>query len=622
MTALLLAGLLVTLPEARASEAAARDSVEALCAGGAVVTQAELQAAGAAHLHDALRLAGVFHGVTVDGFDLRPVAAVGVPGAEAVRVFVDGAPAARGAGPEPPGLEALPVALGEVEAVVVCPGPGVAGGAFGGPWIDVRTGPPSRWAYGAVSYGNEAGDPGPALFFDPTLPNVDRLGPDVEAGAGISLGERTPVWAVIRHRDFLPTDPAIIDRTIAASVRERYPKRIGPVVAVALAGDGLRVRAAARQFADLPFVPEAAREIPLAHTSAQATVSQTWAVPGGRAWGHVHAAALQLERPDWSALAVDPDWSEARAEAALGAESGRDGRRLGGGLRGVAVSADGPGQAEGTRLADGSVALGSAWARVGRSFERVDLDVTASGAVAGSGVGAGLLAQSGWRPAPRLGVTLAASWRRTLPEETPDLAFWVGRVYAGVPSTVPEAAPVEVAHLRLGVTGRLGEVRLGASAEGQRTWADVGVPGAVFSGLFEADGTAAVGRVDASWAGRGLGLGASAHARGVLSGTDAYRASWRRLPRLGVALDATLRPDDRLALWARVEGRSGTHWDGFLEADLPAALLLDLGVSKRAWGERLRVSLAGRNVLGAEERTHPLGAELAPRLFVRLEGRL
>ena len=55
---------------------------------------------------------------------------------------------------------------------------------------------------------------------------------------------------------------------------------------------------------------------------------------------------------------------------------------------------------------------------------------------------------------------------------------------------------------------------------------------------------------------------------------------------------------------------------------LPGRVLLDLGASKRAWGDRLRVSLGGRNLLGADDRTHPLGATLAPRLFVRAEARL
>lgn len=606
MTTALLALALIVAP----------DSVEAPCSGGAVVTRADLQAAGAAHVHDALRLAGV-DGVTVDGFDLRPVAAVGVPFAEAVRVLLDGAPAGRGAGIEPRGVEALPVALAEIERVVVCPGPGVAGGTFGGPWIDVRTAAPTRWAYGAATYGNEAGDPGPARYLDPSLPNVDRLGPDVEAGAALTLPSgTTPIWATVRHRDFLPTDPAILPRTLAASVPERYPKRIGWVGTATVATDRLRLRLSGRAFADLPFIPEAGREVPLRHRSLQMTASNVWPGRHGRVRAYAHVRIDSLARPGWGALDVDPRWGQMHVEAGLEAEGARDGRRRGIGAHGAVAGADGASFAVGS---DETAAQGSAWVRLGRTVHSTDLDATASVAVAGSGLGGGLATAAAWQPATHLGVTLSASARRTLPTADPDLAFWAARGYAAFPGAAPEADPVDVARLRLSVTGRAGAVRLGAIAEGQVARANVLGTDRSWG---RAEGTAAVARAEAAWSGRSLRLRTTAHARGALGGTDAFRSAWRRLPRLGVSLDATLRPDARLALWARLAVRSPSRWDGYSEADVPAALLLDLGLSKRAWGERLRVSLSGRNALGAEERTHPLGAALAPRLFVRLEGRL
>ena len=97
---------------------------------------------------------------------------------------------------------------------------------------------------------------------------------------------------------------------------------------------------------------------------------------------------------------------------------------------------------------------------------------------------------------------------------------------------------------------------------------------------------------------------------------------WRRRPVAAAALRGTVCPDARLALWARLAAQSATEWTGFPTPDVPAAVLLDLGLSKQAWGDRLRASLSGRNVLGAQEQTHPLGATLAPRLLVRLEVQL
>lgn len=592
MIALVLATLLALAPP---------DSTEAPCPGGKVVTQSDLEAAGVIHLHDVLRLTDVLDAVSVDGFDAAPFGAVGLP--QPVRVLLDGAPVAQGAGPESIGLEALPVAVGEVHRVVVCPGPGVAAGAFGGPWLDVQTARPARRAYGAFGVGNESGDPGPLRYLEP-IQNVDRWGPDVEAGAAVG-----PLYGLYRHRDFMPTDAAIADRTFGASVPERYPKRIGWVAAAVAEGARLRARAAARHMSDLPFVPEAAREVPMVHTAGQATVTGDRAWGGVRLGGHGHAARLRLDRADWSALPLDPDWTETRLDAGLVAEAGR----ISGGLRAEHVAAAGPG------LADGTVTLGRAWAQV--SGSRVGATLAASGA--GSGVGGGGAVAAEWRPAPRFALVLTASAQRALPEEDRDLGFWGGRGYAGLGAIDGGADALDVARLRLDATAHLGAVRLRASAEGH------GARGDVFLGLPDApgartgaEGTAAAGRAEAAWARRGLSLRASVRAQGSLSGDDGYRAAWRRLPRLGAVAEATARPDDRLALWARLEARGSTRWDGFPEADLPAVLLLDLGLSKRAWGDRLRASLGGRNVLGATERTHPLGAALAPRLLVRVEARL
>ncbi|MGB3543341.1 hypothetical protein, partial [Rubrivirga sp.] len=136
---------------------------------------------------------------------------------------------------------------------------------------------------------------------------------------------------------------------------------------------------------------------------------------------------------------------------------------------------------------------------------------------------------------------------------------------------------------------------------------------------LEADGSALSGWGSARWVGFVLEVGAGARSQGALGGTPSFLEAWDRVSSSRAWLDAAVRPDDRLALWSRLEVVDGTDW---AEGETPSYVLLDLGLSKRVWGDRLRVSLGGRNVLGSDEQTHPLGATLGPRLFVRAHAQL
>ena len=612
MTAALL-GVALTL--------AAPDSVEAPCPGGEVVTRAALEAAGATTLHDALRLSSVLDAVTVDGFDRQPTAPWGLPFDTPVRTLVDGAPVAAGASIEPAGLEWTPVALGEVARVVVCPGPGVAGGAFGGAWIDVQTEPPAPLAYGAVSYGNETGDPGPDRYLR-DLPNVDHWGPDFEAALGVRR-RTASAWAALRDRGFFPTDTALAARVFEAV--DVFPARSGTVLAVAARAPGLRLRLGGVRGRDLPYVPEAGREVPVSRRSVGATASASRPFAGGvRTRGHVHAARLTLDRSPVSALALDPDWTEARVDAALSALLARPGGSAAAGASVRHTTASGPG------LGDGQASVGRLWGRLERRRPGAARSLTLQASASDDGLGLGG-ALVGWQAlGPRLAFRLTFATDHALPEAEPDAAFWVGRGYRGLDGDVAQdvlpARSTSRQLARLASTARLGRVGLTASVEGQRASGDVLLTRVERTAptvtTARADGETVRGTLAATWSHGPVSLRATATARETASGNAAYRETWRRVPRGSASLQATLRPDTRLALWSRLAVRSATRWTGFPEADVPGAVVLDLGLSKRAWRDHLRVSLSGRNLLGAPERTHPLGAVLAPRLLVRLEARL
>ncbi|MDT7856076.1 hypothetical protein RQM47_05435 [Rubrivirga sp. S365] len=619
MTAL--AALLVALALAAPPRAAALLAPPGMpCPGGRVLTRADLEAGGARHLRDVLRLAGL-DAVTVDGYDVEPVVAWGLPSAARLRVLVDGAPAAAATSLEPAGFEALPVALGEVARVVVCPGPGVAGGAWGGPWIDVETAPPARHAYGAVDYGNETGDPGPDRYLDRSLPNVDHWGPDAEgalvapwrsAGGGAA-------WAVLREHRLLPTDTAIAPRVFAAVAPDRYPSRVLRTAAAALDAGGVRVRAGGRWGDDLPHLAELGREMPTSRRSVQASVSAARGAGPVALRGHVAAARFSLDRPAWGRLPAPLGWTETRLDAAVSARAGR----LAAGVQAEHTAASGPG------LTDGAVGAGRAWAQVGRPARRL----TVQASVSESALSVGGAAEVARRVGPaQLRLTLAVD--RTPPRPGP--ALWARRGYAGldVPGRPALDAgpprPTSLALARLGAVVERGGARVEASVEAQGARGPILrpalVPGGVaVGGAFrsvEAEGVTIVARAAASGGAGWLALRASATARGALVGDDAFALAWRRLPAVRGRVEATVRPDERLSLHAALSAWSGAAWTGYPEPDVPSAVVLNLALGKRAWGDRLRFAVTARNALDARERTHPLGAVLAPRLFARAEVRL
>ena len=582
------------------------------CVGGTVVTRDDLATAGVPYIHEALRLAGALPTVTVDGFDARPLG-LDLPFGSRVRVLLDGAPVAADPAVRSVGLEALPVALAEIESVTVCPGDGVAAGAFGGPWIDVRTARPARIVLGAGAWGNETGDPGPALYFPDPAPNVDRWGPDAEGALAVTLGA-AGAWVSVRDRDFFLLDPDLFPRTSAASPG-RAPRRTLRTGAVALAAPEAWARAAIRRSDDLAFVPLAGTEAAARSESEQGTVSLDRATAGLRLRGHLHAARLRLGRSEWASPGDDLGWAETRLDAAASVHASA----FAGGVRAEHVEADARSLRDGSF--DGSVTIGRVWARVGSARRLVAVGATASGGQ----IGGGGVAQAETRMgALRLGAT--ASARRTLAAERSGPEVWAARGYGGLGGGPGAVDPLDMARAGGWASLEPGpfQVRASVGASAAAGPVALGERGAV-----PARGVALQADIRASWTrsgpgGRRLRASAEVRARSAVRGDAPFHEAWDRVPTASAALDAAFHPDRRLSLWLRAEARSDAPWPvaGRPDARVPSVLLLDLALSKRAWGNRLRVSVAGRNVLGAEERGHPLGAVLAGRLLVRVEARL
>ena len=362
--------------------------------------------------------------------------------------------------------------------------------------------------------------------------------------------------------------------------------------------------------------------------------------------------AERLERPAWSALAsgLGPDWRETLAEAEVRRRVGRPHTRH------VAFGAGVQQRwASGPDLTDGSVTVGSVSAALEGSWvpeaaARVAFGPSGVGGYASGGVRLRGFPASLW---------LRGYARRTLPEERPDLVFWVARGYTGLASTdtplLLEGVPVPSDHagaradfslwrqlpeptfsgfdrfmslnVSAGVDARRGETVLLP----QFTLAPeaVAVGGPVQA--VAASGAVADVEMSASWKrSQRINDGpprvftrvtAWARAALPLAGGGAFRAAREREPTLRAGLSAEHSPDGLLRLDGRLEWRAATRWIGWPEPHVPAALLLDLGLSRSFADDHFEVTLSGRNVLGAPEQTHPLGATLDGRLFVRLEAR-
>ncbi|GAB5533987.1 MAG: hypothetical protein Rubg2KO_02360 [Rubricoccaceae bacterium] len=602
------------------------------CVDGQTLHRADLQAAGVGRVSDLARVLDDLDAATVDGFDSW----VRTPGSSrTLRVLIDGHPIHASSTLEPVGLEWLPISVGEIEAVTFCPEPGIVAGALRGAVLHIQTAPPAPRLYGAIDYGNETGDPGPLRYIEPNRPNVDHEGPDIE----LAVAHRTPkdvAWLGMRSRHLYPTDTAMAARVYDALVPGRFPSRIGLAWsgrAQTSRGGGHALRAGAVWAQDLPHLPSLGREVPVLRRGVQGGARGRVMQRGrARVGYHITASHQVLARPEWGILPVEPDWRETQLLGGLELESRGIQRRFRAGIQGEHLQASGPG------VRDGSVPLGRLWAqserRRGRARETVSASLVATGREAAA---SGAFVAT--RPlGSRVDASIVLSGERSLAAEAPDLAFWTARGYAGLNveglslvRRVRGLGPSED-RIRFSLSARpaLG-LRIGAWADARRQRAEVvqvaftqaperaSVQGT--SRLELAIGDGILGETWAEWTGRVARIRVFGQAAGLVRGNTAFRDRWRRQPEARGGLVATVWPDGSLRLSAHLEGRTATTWAGYPDPEVPATLLLDLHLHKTLWNDRLRLSFSGRNVLGAEERRHPLGATLAPRLHVRFEGR-
>ena len=608
------------------------------------MTAYDLRAHGAGRLGDALRLIAPVRGWTVDGFDAEPRDARG-----ALTLVLDGVPWQGTSTVEPGMLDALPVAVSEIDRIVYCPGTSFVAGRLVGPTLRVRTRPPERAAV-LADYGNETGDPGPARYRDPELPNVDHWGPDGEL-----VARSGHVWATLRARSFLPTDTAIVARTSAAS--GRFPEHqtlLGAVSARSPSG-AAQGRVAAFSSGELPFLPRAGREVAVGRRWAQAGVRRAGRTDVPPA--HIQGGVRTLGAPVWAApdsvVARASDWREVfvRSSGGVAPVAG-----LHVGARAELLQARGderlPDFDAPVRQESATAATAGLWAQVLPTGEEspsrylptwarhLTVETTlATRADGGSRVGGGVLSGGEVRPEAwrGWGVGWSATARRTPAAASPTAGYWRA---AGL-------APL----VRDGGTGAdVPTDDVSARAEltpSDWTWRDGGGPfpplGVALAGgwtrspelVVSRGSDAAVSAQTEAWSRRWaeasawtrLGLGAAWRltADGALTWTASDGdAVWPEAPAAQASVGATFRPDRTLALSARAEASTASNSRAArsdVPARVPGGVVVDVSARRSVWGDRLALALVGHNVLGAPEQPSAVGARLGPRLHARLSAR-
>ncbi|MEM8557722.1 MAG: hypothetical protein AAGG50_07850 [Bacteroidota bacterium] len=646
------------------------------------VRVSDLDEAGVVRLPDLFRLFDAARTTTIDGFDWD--ATFGSPsGFDAADwvVLVDGQRVdvdVRGT----LNLELLPVTLSDLQYVSLCEGPRfvhgewIPGGALLLDTFLYHTGTGARnQVRGAAMIGNETGDPGPWRYTDRRVPNVDKFGPDAEffAQRGHS-GYADQLSAKLLR--FYATDPAALARNLDAFDGDLPRMRLGALALRHVRNTerlplGFYTASLHGSYANaLDFTPAVAREVGQQQRLGQATVRTQTALPlfGELLFGLTASGAGVSVVPRGAALAFDPAWGERTLRLTLTPQV------LG---QTVTVSST-------QRAASSPGFASSVWvhrlhlnpplwrARRQRGEPERWLHRV--------GVGVGLVTDgTDWGGAVQvhgstLGrrVMLRASAARILASERPDLSYWIAQGYRPTePSrfTLGNEAPAVrtelAAEVRLPQRVRLGPVLLSSTA---LRWRHVdGLAAPVEAFRFGADGVALSGATRYT-SGRGHLLHPSLSVRTQhaaspsegwsyrtsarlfydgqfeVGGNAAFAAAWARVPQHRAGIEATLSVTDRrgdpgrpavfpdFTTRATFQRISGTRWlaydglsaatDGAYEETLSARWLLDLAFTKALLRNRVLATLGVRNLLGAEERYHPLGAALDLRLYGRASVRL
>ena len=477
-------------------------------------------------------------------------------------------------------LDAIPVAITQLDSVVIVEGPTISEGrtAFLGT-IDLYTRRPVRGlsAIGDYQHGDESGDPGPYRYTPRATPNIEKLGP-YTSGAAAFATDRASLDVAARYASLNITDPRL-----EAQTRPLFPSLqtdvnasggSGAMSVDALGGTHYLIGGRGR-FTGLMHVPRLGTFQQARVVATQGGVAGT-SVLAGHQWAY-SATATQLDVQQLNA-----------APFVIGQT-----RTLGDGFLETSITKS---VRAGAGLSLGRQETDSAHQReTERAWSTYDLDGTHAEVAVQRFRGQFKVSGSARHERPlgdsdivAVSVTALNSWQNA------DNA-WMESAQRD------DLASMSALDVRA-------ELTTSAMYSLRPTWYARGFSYAHTGSANRIEGIG-VGLLAETPRGRRVTARLRAEAAQLLGDASAGETSTP-----GGFAEGTVAAQTIAGFSLALAGRyaPATLWSGpsfAMPEDTPVTQRIDLSVNKSAWHDRIRAQLVMRNLLDAEERTHPDGAQ-------------
>ncbi|HET9424118.1 MAG TPA: hypothetical protein VFO55_02005 [Gemmatimonadaceae bacterium] len=482
-------------------------------------------------------------------------------------------------------LDAIPVAITQIDSVVITDGPRVVDGraALLGT-IDLYTRRPRRGLSAVADYqhGDESGDPGPYRYTARTAPNVEKLGPFASGAAAFGAGP-VSIDAAARYSSLNITDARIVNRLpgVFGSLQSDVNASGGSGVLTGRLGGGEhRIIAGRGRFTGLMYLPATGEDQSARVVVSHAGISGSASTSAFAARYAITATLLEVDSLG-AALPFTIGQDRLIGDAFIEAGGVSSRFRFGAGMN--AGRQEVPGVTSQRRAE-------RAWAAFAGRRETATLSLERS-------LGDLRVAMSARREAAiadsqtlGLSVTALNTWRDS------DNA-WMD----GFRSSASHAGSIAVGDVRADLTTKqlLGMVP---------TWY---VRAFAFSGVSDAgeDYGIAAGIVASTIVPRRVNASLRGEVSQTMGATGPDDAS---TPGGFVEASASTVTSGRFHLALSARYAPGTVWPQLepgADIRLPETRRIDLSVNKPMWRNRVRAQLVIRNLLNAAEVTHPLGAQ-------------